>query len=114
MQIDFYFIAKLFLLFYVWSFIAISVLFILKSRKFYFNLKKFERICVHRKREVVRNFLPLVFNLAKKNESFKTVLNLNKNNFKNFVLSIVSLFFQSFIFYKWAKTGFNMTRRALR
>ena len=99
--------AKLFLLFYVWSFIAISVFFILKSRKIYFDLKKFERICVQRKREVVRNFLPLVFNLAKKNESFKIILKIL--SYQYFLI-----FFQSFIFYKWAKTGFNVTRRALR
>ena len=114
MQINLYFIAKLFLLFYIWGLTTFFVLFILKSRKFYFDLKEFEKICIQRKREVVRNFLPLVFSLAKKNESLKTILNLNKNNLKDFVLSVFPLFFQSFIFYKWAKTGFNVTRKALR
>ena len=114
MQINFYFISKLFLLFYVWILIAFCILFILNSRRICFNLKEFEKKCIQRKREVVHNFLPLVFNLAKKNESLKTVLNLNKYNLKDYFLSVFPLFFQGYIFYQWVRTSFNLTRRALR
>ena len=114
MQINLYFTAKLFLLFYIWGLITFFVLFILKSRKFYFDLKEFEKICVKRKREVIHHFLPLVFSLAKKNESLKTVLNLDKSNLKDFVLSVSPLFFQGLFFYQWFKTGFKLARKALR
>ena len=114
MQIDFYFLARLFLLFYLWIFIAICVFFIFQSRKIYFRLNEFEKLCVSRRREIIHNFLPVVFDLAKRNKSFKAVLNLNRRNVKDFVLSVFPLFFQSFLFYKWVKTGFNLTRKVLR
>jgi len=109
MQFDFYFIAKSILLFYILGLIAFCVLFVLKSRKFYFNLKSFEKLCVYRKRDIVHNFLPMVLYLAKKNEFFKTVFNLDKHNLKDFFLSVFPLFF-----YQWIKTSFNLTKKVLR
>ena len=103
MQINFYFTANLLLLFYIWGLITFFVLFILKSRRTYFNLKELEKIFVHRQRE-----------WAKKNESFKIALNLNRNNLKNLLLSVFPLFFQGYVFYQWVRTGFNLTRRVLR
>lgn len=89
MQIDFYFSAKLFLLFYIWSLITFCVLFILKSKKVYFNLKEFEKICVHGKKKVIKNL-------------------------KDFILSVFPLFFQGYVFCQWVKTGFNLTRKTLK
>ena len=40
MQIDFYFIAKLLLIFFVWILLTLFILFILNSRKIYFALKE--------------------------------------------------------------------------
>ncbi len=114
MQINLYFIAKLFLLFYSWILIAFCVLLVLNSRKVYSSLKEFEKLFVHKKKEVIHNILPLTFYLAKKNESFKTILNWDKSNFKDFFLSVFPLFFQGLFFYQWIKTGFNLARKTLR
>ena len=114
MQFNLYFIAKLILLFYVWAGIAFCILLILKSRKIYLDLQKAESLFLNKKREVTRNVLPLVFNLANKNELFKLVLNLDKHNLKDFFLSVFPLFFQGLFFYQWIKTGFNLTRKVLR
>ena len=106
--------AKLFLLFYIWGLIALFILVILKSRQFYFALKAFEKVCVHKKKEVTHNFLPLVLGLDKKNQSLKTVLNLNKSNFKDLFFLLFPMLFQGFLFYQWVRTGFKLTRNVLR
>ncbi len=103
MQIDFYFIAKGLLLFYIWTLIAFCVLFILKSKKVYLYLKRLEKNCVDKKRE-----------WAKNNYTLKTVLNLVKNSLESLLLSTFPVFFQGIVFYKWAKTSLNLTRKALR
>lgn len=114
MQIKFYFIAKLLLVFFVWTLLVLFVLLILNSRKIYFTLKEIEENCIQKRRETVRTLLPIVFDLADRNNSFKAILNLNKGNFKDYLLLLIPTFFQGLFFYQWIKAGFRLTRKVLR
>lgn len=103
MQIDFYFLAKLFLLLYIWALIAFCILFILKSRNFSLSLKECEKACVCKKIE-----------WAKKKKDFKIVLSSSKNSLKDLLLFAFPGVSQGYVFYSWIRTGFNLTRKTLR
>ncbi len=114
MPVDVYLIAKLVLLLYVWGLITLFTLVILRSRKFYFLLKEIETLCMKKRREFIYNYLPLISNLAKRNELIRKILNLNKINVRDLVISVFPLFFQIWIFNRWIKSGFELTKKALR
>ncbi len=114
MHLDFYLIAKMVLLFCVWFFIVSFTVVILKSKNLYSRLKKTEVICINKRKELIYNFLPTVSDLAKKNETVKSLLNFKRSNTKEFLISVFPLLFQGWIFYQWIKSSFGLRNKVLR
>lgn len=85
MNLDLFFIAKLFLITYLWTLIGFCIWFILNSCKIYKKLKYYELLCRNKRQEVVHSFIPVMFEVASYNKKLQMALRINKISMKDFL-----------------------------
>ncbi|GEM_PF-6291919 len=101
MNFNFYVIAKIFLITYIWTLILVCILFILNSKKIYSDLKAYEDHFRKKKREVIHNFVPIMADISRQNKNFQ----------KEILFLIFPFIYKGFIFFQSTKLGIDLTKK---
>ena len=112
MDINFFLIAKVTLIVYMWILIVFYIIFLLKSQRIYKKLKDLERQSIKNRREVIHKLIPTVLYINKYNSSFQTMLNLNLKSPKD-IGFLTSNLFKSFSFYQSLRYRINIIKSIL-
>ena len=102
-MIDLFFIAKLFLVFYLWVLIFLSALLLIKSRNIYLKLKNYEELFKSKKKEFIHNILPFMNDLLK---------NIKKATLKDFLFFTSPFLFKSYSYVQGLRLGISLIKKS--
>ena len=114
MSINFFFLAKIFILVYVWTLIVFCTLLMFNGYRIFERLKHYEEVFTNKKREAVLYFIPTVLDISRKNKNLQIVLGIRKTALKEFLELTLPLIYNFLSLFLGARFGFSQLTKLLR
>lgn len=106
-------VGKIVLLFLIWSWIILSILFLLNSKKLFKKLKGLDLFCQEKKKEFIHDYVPVLASISEGSKNINTLMNIKKAGMKDIIIFSTDLLF-ALNFYKGMNISLNLLNKFLK